>query len=195
MLRSMICVVTVGVLCLAGGEPACGEEGETAAPALKFSMKTLDGETVDLQKKYDGKVVLIVNVASQCGLTPQYEQLQELHEKFADKGLAVIAFPCNQFGKQEPGTADEIREFCSKNYGVEFDMFSKIDVNGDTACDLYKYLKTLDTKPTGPGEISWNFEKFLVNRNGEVIARFSPRTKPDSDEVVQAIEKALAQKS
>ena len=173
--------------------PADGDT-KKVAPALGFTMKSLDGKEISLDK-YLGKVVLVVNVASKCGLTPQYEQLQALHEKYGEQGLAVLGFPCNQFGKQEPGTADEIREFCRANYGVTFDMFAKIDVNGDSACDLYKYLKSLKTEPAGPGEISWNFEKFLVDRNGKVIARFSPRTKPDSDEVVQAIEKALAQQS
>ncbi len=190
MLKSIIPCLAVGMLFLGAAERAHGEEQKVSSP-LQFRMKTLSGDPVDL-KKYEGKVLLIVNVASKCGLTPQYEQLQELHEKYAEKGLAVLAFPCNQFGKQEPGTPDEIREFCSKNYGVEFDMFAKIDVNGDTACDLYKYLTALDTKPVGPGKISWNFEKFLTDREGNVIARFSPRTTPDSEEVIQALETALA---
>jgi glutathione peroxidase len=162
-------------------------------PALRFKMETLDGKQVELSK-YNGKVVLVVNVASKCGLTPQYKQLEALHEKYAGKGLAVLGFPCNQFGQQEPGTAGQIREFCSKNYGVQFDMFAKVNVNGDEACDLYKHLKSLNTKPKGPGEIGWNFEKFLLNRRGDVIARFEPRTKPDAPDVVQAIEAALAEK-
>ncbi len=193
MLQSMMPVVVVVALLAAGSESAQSEDTETVPTALSYTMKSLDGKPVEL-KTYDGKVVLIVNVASKCGLTPQYEQLQALHEKYADKGLAVLGFPCNQFGKQEPGSADEIREFCAKNYGVKFDLFSKIDVNGDSACDLYKYLTAVETKPTGPGDISWNFEKFLVDRHGKVIARFGPRTKPDADEVVKAIEAALAQK-
>ena len=162
-------------------------------PALRFKMETLDGKQVELSK-YHGKVVLVVNVASKCGLTPQYKQIEALHEKYAGKGLAVVGFPCNQFGQQEPGTAGQIREFCSKNYGVQFDMFAKVNVNGEEACDLYKHLKSLSTKPKGPGEIGWNFEKFLLNRRGDVIARFEPRTKPDAAEVVQAIEAALAEK-
>lgn len=170
------------------------KEEVTKVPAvLKFEMKTLDGKNVPL-KKYHDKVVLIVNVASECGLTPQYEQLQALHKKYSKKGLAIVAFPCNQFGRQEPGSPAEIREFCSKNYGIEFDMFGKIDVNGDGACDLYKYLTKLDTKPAGPGKITWNFEKFLVDRNGDVIARFAPRTKPDDKEVIKMIERELAAK-
>ena len=158
--------------------------------ALKFNMESLDGEKVDLSK-YQGKVVLIVNVASKCGLTPQYEQLQALHEKYADQGLAILGFPCNQFLGQEPGTAEQIEEFCRANYGVEFDMFAKVDVKGDKACDLYKMLTALDTKPTGAGEISWNFEKFVLDRNGFVVGRFGPRTKPDAPEVIEVIEAEL----
>jgi glutathione peroxidase len=166
---------------------------EKVGAALDFTMKSLGGKEVDLGE-YQGKVVMVVNVASKCGLTPQYEQLQQLHEKYSDKGLAVLGFPCNQFGAQEPGTADEIREFCRVNYGVTFDMFSKIEVNGDGACDLYKYLTSLDTKPKGAGKISWNFEKFIIGRNGEVVARFAPRAKPDDSEVLQVIEGELAKK-
>jgi glutathione peroxidase len=169
------------------------DDAKASAPALKFKMKTLDGKDFDLEK-YKGKVVLVVNVASKCGLTPQYKQLQAMHEKYADKGLAILGFPCNQFGSQEPGTAEEIRSFCSDNYGVEFDMFAKVNVNGDEACDLYKYLTALDTKPAGSGKISWNFEKFLIGRDGKVVARFSPRTKPDSAEIVKSIEAELDKK-
>jgi glutathione peroxidase len=141
--------------------------------------------------KYQGKVVLLVNVASQCGLTPQYKQLQALHDKYQDQGLAIVGIPCNQFGSQEPGTAEEIQQFCSKNYGVTFDLLAKVDVNGDGACPLYQHLKALQTRPKGPGEISWNFEKFLLDRQGQVVARFEPRTRPDAPEVVQQIEAAL----
>ena len=133
-------------------------------------------------------------MASKCGLTPQYEQLQSLHDKYADNGLAILGFPCNQFLWQEPGTGDEIQEFCRVNYGVTFDMFAKVEVNGDGACDLYKTLTALDTEPVGSGKISWNFEKFVVGRNGEVVARFSPRTKPDDPELVKVIEAELAKK-
>ncbi|MCA9114241.1 MAG: glutathione peroxidase [Planctomycetaceae bacterium] len=164
---------------------------EKVPKALDFTMKTLDGKEVKLADRYKGKVVLVVNVASQCGLTPQYRQLQGLHEKYEEQGLKVVGFPCNQFGAQEPGTASEIRTFCTKNYGVEFDLFSKVDVNGEGACPLYQYLTELKTDPKGPGKVSWNFEKFLLNRNGEVIARFSPRTRPDAEEVVSRIEAEL----
>jgi glutathione peroxidase len=173
------------------------ETGEKAEKkkfkALNFTMKSLDGKDIDLSK-YQGKVVMIVNVASKCGLTPQYEQLQALHEKYAKQGLAILGFPCNQFRSQEPGTAEEIKEFCRVKYGVAFDMFAKIEVNGDSACGLYKYLTALDTKPVGAGKISWNFEKFILNRKGEVVARFAPRTKPDDPSVIKVIEKELGKK-
>ena len=159
-------------------------------PALAFEMESLDGKKVDLAK-YKDRVLLVVNTASECGLTPQYRELQALHEKYARKGLSVLGFPCNQFGKQEPGSSKEISEFCAKNYGVEFDMFAKVDVNGDEACDLYKYLTNLELKPKGAGKVSWNFEKFLVNREGDVIARFDPRTAPDDAALVKMIETSL----
>ena len=173
---------------------AFADKKEANVPAaLAFKMKSLGGKDVNLAD-YQGHVVLIVNVASKCGLTPQYEQLQSLHEKYADQGLVVLGFPCNQFGKQEPGSADEIREFCSTNYAIEFDLFAKVEVNGSEACDLYKHLTALETKPQGSGKISWNFEKFLIGRNGEVVARFSPRTRPDDSDVISAIEAELTKK-
>lgn len=182
----------VGAVVMALTSMAMAKETEEKIPtALSFKMKSLDGKQVSLDN-YQGQVVLIVNVASECGLTPQYEQLQALHEKYGKKGLVVLGFPCNQFGSQEPGTASEIREFCSVNYGVKFDLFEKVEVNGESACPLYKHLTGLQTKPKGPGKISWNFEKFLLNRNGEVIARFEPRTKPNAAEVVELIERELA---
>ena len=161
-----------------------------ASKALDFKMKSLDGKEVDLSK-YRGNVVLVVNVASECGLTPQYEQLQSLQEKYGPAGLRVLGFPCNQFGKQEPGSADEIREFCTSNYGVTFDLFEKVDVNGEAACPLYKLLTQLDIKPKGAGDVSWNFEKFLIDRNGRVVRRFEPQTKPDDPLVIGVIEGEL----
>ena len=162
------------------------KEGKKVPAALNFKMRSLGGKEVDLSK-YQGKVVMVVNVASKCGLTPQYGQLQALYEKYSEKGLAILGFPCNQFGAQEPGTADEIEEFSRVNYGVTFDMFGKIEVNGDGACPLYKHLTALETKPKGPGKISWNFEKFIIGRSGEVVARFAPPTKPDDPEVLKVI--------
>lgn len=164
-------------------------------PIYGQTMKSLTGKKVDLSK-YKGKVLLIVNTASECGATPQYEPLQALHEKLADKGLVVAGFPCNQFGKQEPGSNDEIAGFCKKNYGVSFDMFGKIDVNGDEAAPLFKYLTSEKSGLKGKdlGRVGWNFEKFLIGRDGKVIARFRTRAQPNSQEVLDAIDKALAAK-
>ncbi|MCH2203417.1 MAG: glutathione peroxidase [Fuerstiella sp.] len=162
-------------------------------------MKSLKGEEVDLER-YKGKVLLIVNTASECGLTPQYEQLQAMHKEYKDKGLVILGFPCNQFGQQEPGTAAEISNFCQENYGVEFSMFSKIDVNGEKQAPLYEYLKAeAPLKENGKkvsaekNVIRWNFEKFVVDKNGKVAERFSPGTKPDSDEVLEVIRQELAE--
>lgn len=157
---------------------------------LDHKMKTLSGKDVDLAD-YKGKVVLLVNVASKCGLTPQYKELEALHEKYGKDGLAVVGVPCNQFGGQEPGTADQISEFCTTKYGVKFDMLEKVDVNGESAAPLYKELTATDTKPVGSGKISWNFEKFLIGKDGKVVARYSPRTKPDDAEIVKTIETEL----
>jgi glutathione peroxidase len=172
-------------------EPA---KSEKAVPAvLNFKMKSLGGKEVDLSK-YQGKVVLMVNVASKCGATPQYTPLQELHEKYKDQGLVVLGFPCNQFGAQEPGTATEIEEFCTENYGVTFDMFEKIDVNGEKAAPLYKYLTSKETNPDSPGKINWNFEKFLISRDGKIVSRFKTQISPDEPEVVKAIEAEIGKK-
>ena len=178
---------------LAGVVAACVSSAyaDDKAGALGFKMKSITGKEVDLAE-YKGKVVLMVNVASKCGLTPQYEAMEALYEKFKDKGLVVVGFPCNQFGKQEPGTDAQIAEFCSETYKVKFPMFSKVDVNGESAAPLYKYLTALETKPKDKGEITWNFEKFLVGKNGTVVARFAPRTEPDAKEVVALIEAELA---
>ena len=151
-----------------------------------ISIKDIDNKTASL-KKHKGKVMLVVNVASQCGLTSQYKQLQAVYKKYGEKRFTVSGFPCNQFRKQEPGTLEEIKKFCSSKYDVSFPMYAKIDVNGDGAHPLYKSLK----KQIGPTKISWNFEKFLIGKDGEVLKRFSPRTKPDAPEVTKAIEAAL----
>ena len=170
-----------------GAAPAAGQSA-----VLDRDMQTLGGEDVNLADKYAGKVVLLVNVASKCGLTPQYAALQGLHEKYADQGLAIVGVPCNQFNGQEPGSADEIEQFCKQNYGVEFDLLAKVDVNGADACPLYKDLTSLETNPQPAGDISWNFEKFLINRQGQVVARFAPGVKPDAPEVTLVIESELA---
>jgi glutathione peroxidase len=161
--------------------------------ALNFTMNSLDGKPVDLAK-YQGNVVLMVNVASQCGYTPQYEGLEELHKRYASRGLRLLGFPSNDFGQQEPGTNSEIADFCKKNYGVEFDMFSKISVVGTSKAPLYRYLTSAQTNPKFSGEIEWNFEKFLIGRNGQVIARFKSPVEPLSKEMTAAIEAALAAK-
>ena len=164
------------------------------AQVLDYTMKDIDGNEVDLAK-YKGGVVMIVNVASKCGLTPQYEQLQDLHEKYSAKGLKILGFPANNFMGQEPGTNEERKAFCVKEYDVKFDMFSKISVKDEGQADLYKEL-TSETENEGfGGDITWNFEKFLVNREGNVIARFAPQTKPNAPKVIAAIEKELAKKS
>ena len=168
------------------------ENKKDAPAALNFTVKRLNGKSVDLSS-YKGKVLLVVNVASECGLTPQYEQLQEIYAKYQGKGLAVLGFPCNQFGKQEPGTAKQIQDFCKANYGVKFDMFAKVEVNGEDACDFYKHLTALETKPKGSGRVGWNFEKFVIDKNGNVIARFSPQVRPNAPEVVKVLEAALAE--
>ncbi len=139
-------------------------------------------------RDFAGDVLLIVNVASQCGYTPQYAGLEALYEKYRDRGFTVLAFPCNQFGGQEPGTIEEILDFCSMRYNVSFPVFNKIEVNGPNRAPLYEKL----TQAIPPENISWNFEKFLVGRDGQVLARFKPRTSPDAEELVQAIEAALA---
>ena len=158
--------------------------------AHDFQATSLDGKPVDLAD-YRGKVLLIVNTASACGFTPQYKGLEELHRRYADQGLAVLGFPCNQFGKQEPGTEAEIGAFCEKNYGVSFPMFAKVDVNGADAHPLYKYLKGEAPGVLGTEGIKWNFTKFLVNKDGAVIKRYAPQTKPE--EISGDIEQLLAQ--
>ena len=155
-----------------------------------FAVKTIDGTEQQLAD-YKGKALLIVNVASECGLTPQYEGLQKLHAELAPKGFAVLGFPCNQFAGQEPGTEAEIQSFCSLNYDVTFPLFSKIEVNGEKRHPLYKYLTSQASTPDGEGDIQWNFGKFVVDKSGKVVARFSPVAAPGSDEVINAIEAAL----
>jgi glutathione peroxidase len=174
--------------------------GVTKAPAqqdslehrsvLDFTMKSIDGKNVPLST-YKGKVLLLVNVASKCGQTPQYAQLEELHKKYSGKGLAILGFPANNFGNQEPGTDEQIKEFCSTTYGVTFDMFSKISVKGDDQHPLYRYLTEKETNPGFAGDITWNFTKYLVDRDGAVVGKFASRVKPMSEEVIAAVEAAL----
>lgn len=153
-----------------------------------FTAKTLQGKTVSLAD-YKGRALLVVNTASKCGFTPQYAGLEALYEKLNDKGLTILGFPCNQFGKQEPGGAEEIGAFCQMNYGVSFPMFDKIDVNGPNAHPLYEYLKSEQPGILGSKNIKWNFTKFLVDKSGKVVDRFAPMTKPENIE--KSIDKVL----
>ena len=147
------------------------------ANVYEFDAKSLDGKDISLGQ-YKGDVLLIVNTASQCGFTPQYAGLEDLHKKFAEQGLRVLGFPCNQFGAQEPGAAPEIGSFCQKNYGVDFQMFDKVDVNGNDAHPLYKYLTSSAPGVLGTENIKWNFTKFLVDREGKVFKRYAPNVEP-----------------
>ena len=171
-----------------------GVTAQTPTGPLDFTMQDIDGKDVPLSK-YKGDVVLVVNVASKCGNTPQYKDLQALHEKYAGRGLRILGFPANNFKEQEPGTNQEIKAFCEKNFGVTFDMFAKVSVKGDDTCALYKFLTSEAKDPAHGGEIAWNFTKFLVGRDGRVLQRFEPKVKPDDPAVIKAIEEALAAKA
>jgi len=195
----------LGIVCLAGfvvllpclrsiHADAAKKGDKKVLDVLNFKMKTLDGKEVDLSK-YEGKVLLIVNVASKCGYTPQYQGLEDLHEKFASKGLVVLGVPSNDFGAQEPGTSEDIKRFCKDKYGVKFDMLEKAAVKGDDKCSLYKYLTSKETNSKFAGPIRWNFTKFLISRHGEVVARYEPKIDPESDEVVRAIQTELDKKN
>jgi len=190
MVRFLMSAVAAAVLAL----PAVADDkaSDKMSP-LEFTLKDIKGQPVELSK-YKGKVVLFVNVASKCGLTPQYKGLEALYGKYKDQGLVVIGVPANEFGEQEPGTDEEIEKFCSAKYNVTFPMMGKIVVKGKGIDPLYAHLTAVDTKPAGKGAVSWNFEKFLVGKDGKVAARFAPKTAPDSDEFVAAIETALKAK-
>lgn len=188
--------LVAGVLLLAPvlvGAEDKNKGDKKVAPALNFKMKGIDGKEVDLSK-LQGKVVLIVNVASRCGNTPQYKGLQELYEKYGKEGFVVLGVPANDFGKQEPGTNDEIAQFCSSKYHVTFPMLAKVSVKGEDKCPLYKHLTSKESDPKFGGEVPWNFEKFLIGRNGEVVDRFNHRVKPESEKVVKVIEAELKKK-
>jgi glutathione peroxidase len=156
-----------------------------------FTLPSIDGEPTSLSN-YKGKVILLVNVASRCGFTPQYSALESIYEKYKDQGFVILGFPANNFGGQEPGTNAEIKNFCSTKYNVSFPMFAKVSVKGADCTPLYQYL-TQQANPSLTGDIKWNFTKFLVDRNGKVVERFESPVKPDSPEVVAAIEKLLKQ--
>jgi glutathione peroxidase len=175
---------------------AVGASSSTA-PATKsiyeFTMKNIDGKDVSLGN-YKGKVILLVNVASECGNTPQYKDLEALYVKYKERGLVILGFPANNFGEQEPGTDAEIKKFCTSTYNVTFPMFSKISVKGDDQHPLYRFVTSKETDPEFAGEVKWNFQKYLISREGKILAKFAPRLNPASDEVTAAIEKALGSK-
>ncbi|MEU3840796.1 glutathione peroxidase [Streptomyces sp. NPDC028635] len=163
---------------------------DASSSPLDVEIGALTGGSAEL-KSYAGQVVLVVNVASKCGLTPQYTGLEKLHERYAERGFTVLGVPCNQFLGQEPGSAEEIAEFCSATYGVTFPMTEKVDVNGDGRHPLYERLVGVADAEGHSGDIRWNFEKFLIGRDGTVVARFSPQTEPEDAALVGAVEKAL----
>ncbi|MGD0736633.1 MAG: glutathione peroxidase [Terracidiphilus sp.] len=169
---------------------ACASLSAEPKSIYDFTIKNIDGEKVSL-KAFHGKVVLLVNVASKCGFTPQYAGLEALYEKYKDRGLVIVGVPANNFAQQEPGTDDEIKKFCSNKYNVTFPMMSKVSVLGDDQTPLYTFLTGKDTDPKFAGDIKWNFTKFLFDRKGNPVARFEPKVTPDSPEVAAAIESAL----
>jgi glutathione peroxidase len=190
-MRKLVCALAGLALLAAAVQADSKDKGDKKVPAvLNFKMKGIDGKDVDLAR-YQGKVVLFVNVASQCGYTKQYKQLQALHDKYAKDGLAIVGVPANEFGAQEPGTNEEIAKFCDSKFGVKFDLLAKTVVKGEGICPLYKFLTSKETDPQFGGEIDWNFTKFVVGRNGAIVARFEPAVKPDAKEVVDAIEAEL----
>jgi glutathione peroxidase len=160
-----------------------------ASSVYDFTLPSIDGKPAPLSD-YKGKVILMVNVASRCGFTPQYSALEAVYEKYKDQGFVILGFPANNFGQQEPGTNAEIKKFCSTKYSVSFPLYAKVSVKGDDTTPLYQYLTT-KANPAVAGEIKWNFTKFLVDRNGNVVQRFEPDVTPDSPEVLAAIEKQL----
>jgi glutathione peroxidase len=192
-LKIIVVLLALGTVCI-GLCIFCSSSASASTPSiLDFKMKDIDGKDVKL-KKYKGNVLLVVNTASKCGYTPQYESLQATYEKYREKGFYVLGFPANNFGGQEPGTEKEIKEFCESKYKVTFPMFAKISVKGEDQDPLYAYLTSKETNPEFAGDITWNFNKFLIDRKGKIVARFSSKEKPDSEAVTQAIEKYLAGK-
>lgn len=189
---SVVLVLVAVVGCADSGEPgATSDVGSRGGNKIySFVMNDIDGDPVSLST-YRGKVLMIVNVASKCGATPQYAQLQETYRKYKDKGFLVLGFPANNFGNQEPGSNEEIKNFCTTEYHVTFPMFSKISVKGEGIHPLYKFLTEEETDPDFAGEITWNFNKFLVGRDGELLARFATNIEPENPEVLDAIERAM----
>ncbi len=191
-MKLVLAIFAAGAICFAqiALAKSRGASTETHAKLYSFTMKTIDGKEKKLSD-YKGKVLLIVNVASKCGFTPQYKGLEALYNKYKDRGFVILGFPENNFRGQEPGTDAEIKKFCTQNYGVTFDMFSKIDVIGEHQNPLYTYL-TKDTQV--PGDVKWNFQKYLVDRDGNVVAKFQPNTEPQDQTVTAKIEELLKEK-
>jgi glutathione peroxidase len=189
MTRFALAILTTAAVA-AFGVAADKKEDKKVAGPLDYKLTDIDGKEHDLSQ-YKGKVVLLVNVASKCGYTPQYAGLQKLYETHGKDGLVVIGVPANEFGKQEPGTEAEIKEFCTTKYKVSFPMMGKVVVKGDGITPLYKHLTDKETNPKYAGDIKWNFEKFLISKKGEVVGRFDSKVKPDSDEMTTAIKAEL----
>lgn len=189
VLTALLCL-TLSVLPAVSAEDG-STRGNMAKSIHDFTLKDIDGKDVSLAR-FNGKVLLVVNVASKCGFTPQYEGLQKIYAKYQSKGFEILGFPANNFLGQEPGTNEEIKTFCSTRYNVTFPIFSKISVKGADIHPLYKFLTDKETNPEFAGDIPWNFTKFLIGRDGKIIARFGPRDTPESEKVIQAIEKGLA---
>ncbi len=185
-MKKYILLITVLLLIINLAEDKDGEKMPNSI--YNVTVKDMSGKDVSLSE-YEGKVLLIVNVASECGYTPQYEGLQKLYETYNGKGFEILAFPCNDFGGQEPGTNEEIKEFCSSTFGVTFPLFDKIKVLGENKEPLYE--KLINNPTTEQGDIKWNFEKFLISKNGEVVARFRSAVEPLSDEIINAVEKEI----
>ncbi len=197
-LFTVLLIVTVAALAVSAYKfgfilNSSPSEPTTEKSVHEFTMRDIDGKSVKLDA-FKGKVLMIVNTASKCGFTPQYEGLQALYAKNKDKGFEILGFPANNFMGQEPGTEAEIKEFCTLKYKVTFPMFAKISVKGEDQHPLYNFLTNKETNPEFAGEVSWNFNKFLIDRNGKVVARFGSKEKPDGEAVVAALEKYLAAK-
>ena len=181
----------IALLMITGSPGPTAKGGDSQeSGVLGFTMRSIDGADIPLSA-YSGKVILLVNVASKCGYTPQYKDLEELYRKYKDRGLVILGFPANNFGSQEPGTDAEIKAFCSTTYNVTFPMFSKISVKGEDQHPLYRFLTSETTDPKFAGDVRWNFTKYLVDRNGTVVGKFGSSVKPLSDDLVGAIEAAL----
>lgn len=188
IVRTLVTLAAAAVM----ASPSSSADGPSKpASVLDFKLDDIEGKAVELAS-FKGRVLLLVNTASQCGNTPQYAGLEALFQKYSGQGFAVLAFPANEFGHQEPGSNAEIRQFCSSHYNVTFPLFSKIVVKGPGIHPLYQFLTSRETNPKFAGEIGWNFDKFLVDRKGQVVARFKAGEKPESDAVVKAVEAALS---